>query len=85
MTYKLEDITVTLSLKDLNEIQEYFKLNEDSWKEKETYISYLESALDCFFTGNIPEGANLKQIILAQWGRKRLESIVKKPKLLDKL
>lgn len=43
-----------------------------------------ESLLDAFFTGNVPAGASLNHIILAQWGRKRLDARVKTPALLVK-
>ena len=51
-------------------------------KEHERYIEMLEAKLDCFFTGNIPENANLDMVVLATAGRKRLEEMRKKPKLL---
>jgi len=37
-----------------------------------------EAELQCFWTGNVPENATLSQMILAQWGRKRLEEMKSK-------
>ena len=59
-------------------------------KEYKAYIIELEASieaqqadLNCFWTGNRPEGCSLAQAILAQHGRKRLEEMSKKPKLLS--
>ena len=41
----------------------------------EERIKKLEAELQCFFTGNIPDGATISQHVLAKWGRKRLDEI----------
>lgn len=35
----------------------------------------LQSLVDCFFTGNIPEGASPDHFLIAKYGRKRLEEL----------
>lgn len=44
---------------------------------------YFESCVETFFTGDIPSNASFKHLILATWGRKRLESLKKTPALLQ--
>lgn len=39
----------------------------------EAEATELRSMLDAFFTGNVPDDATLQHVILAQWGRKRLD------------
>jgi len=39
----------------------------------EAALEHATSLLNSFFSGEVPEGANLNHFILAQWGRKRLE------------
>lgn len=51
--------------------------------ELEAHIEQLEAELQCFWTGDVPEHANFSMILLAQWGRKRLAEINKKPKLFQ--
>lgn len=46
------------------------------WKERvlaaEARAEHLQSLVDAFFTGDVPEGGTLEHAILAQWGRKRI-------------
>lgn len=51
--------------------------------DAETRAGYAEACLECFFTGETPDSASLQQIVLAQWGRKRLDSMRKTPALLS--
>jgi hypothetical protein len=51
-------------------------------KSLEDKCSYLESLLNSFWTGHIPNGASLGHMILAKSGRERLEKLRKKPVLL---
>ena len=48
----------------------------------EAEVLELRSMLDAFWTGNCPEQSTLDHLVLAKWGRKRLEEKVKKPALL---
>jgi hypothetical protein len=41
--------------------------------DAEERVAYLESLLETFFTGDVPNGASLNHFVLAKWGRKRLE------------
>jgi hypothetical protein len=50
--------------------------------EAEAKVQYLESLLDSFWTGDVPDGATFNHMILAKWGRKRLEEKAKQPALL---
>ena len=45
--------------------------------EAEARANFAQSLVDAFFTGQAPEGANFDHIIMAQWGRKRLEEKAK--------
>jgi hypothetical protein len=47
-------------------------------------VDWLTSKLESFFTGNVPPGASLEHMLLAQWGRKRLDEKAKQPALLVK-
>lgn len=35
----------------------------------------LQSLVDSFFTGNVPNGAGPDHFVIARWGRKRLEDM----------
>jgi hypothetical protein len=52
--------------------------------EAEARVAYLEACLECFWTGDIPDKASFEQMILASWGRKRLEEKRKTAALLQK-
>lgn len=39
----------------------------------------LQSLVDSFFTGNVPQGAGPEHFVIAKWGRKRLEEMKAKP------
>lgn len=43
---------------------------------------FLQSLIDSFFTGDVPESASLEHLILAKWGRKRIEEQRSQPALL---
>lgn len=45
--------------------------------------NYLRSLCESFDTGNVPQGASLKHLIYAKWGRVRLEDKKKTPALLQ--
>lgn len=45
---------------------------------------YFKSLVESFFTGNVPRRATLNHVIMAKWGRVRLEDKRRKPALLDK-
>ena len=51
--------------------------------EAEAYAQQLESMLNSFWTGDVPSGATLDHMVLAKWGRKRLEEKAKTPALLQ--
>lgn len=44
---------------------------------------FAESVINSFFTGNVPNGASINHVILAKYGRMRLESLKKTPALLQ--
>lgn len=48
----------------------------------EEQVRLLQSMLGSFWTGDIPEQATLDHMVLAKWGRKRLEEKSKQPALL---
>jgi hypothetical protein len=50
--------------------------------QAEAERDHLQSLLDTFFSGDIPESASMQHFILAKWGRKRLEEMRKKPAIL---
>lgn len=51
--------------------------------DAENEVAYLSSLLESFFTGDVPDvGASLTHMLLARWGRKRLEELSKQPALL---
>lgn len=43
---------------------------------------HLQSLVDAFNTGVVPDGANFDHFIMAQWGRKRLEEKVRQRAVL---
>lgn len=51
--------------------------------DAESYAQQLESMLNSFWTGDVPSNATLDHMVLAKWGRKRLEEKVKTPALLQ--
>lgn len=46
--------------------------------ERDHYISLVDS----FFSGELPENPSLRHMLMAQWGRKRLEQMRTTPALL---
>ena len=48
----------------------------------EAEVVQLRSYLDAFWTGDCPDQSTLDHLVLAKWGRKRLEEKAKKPALL---
>lgn len=50
--------------------------------QAEAENNHLKSLLDSFFTGDVPEHASLSHMVLATWGRKRLDELAKQPALL---
>jgi hypothetical protein len=50
--------------------------------QAESERDFYKSLVDAFFTGDVPENADLNHMILAKWGRKRLEQLKKQPALL---
>lgn len=79
----IDTLTVTLSLEDLQEIQDSYReaclLLDKQEEEIEKYKSYLTS----FYTGNIPENGDLIHLVLSKWGRKRLDEMNTTPKILS--
>lgn len=52
--------------------------------QAEAERDYYRSLVESFFSGEVPEVGNSRQhIIIAQWGRKRLEAMRAKPALLQ--
>ena len=51
--------------------------------EAQAAAEYYHSCVQVFFSGNLPEGATMEQLILATHGRKRLEALKKEPALLQ--
>ena len=41
--------------------------------QAESERNYYKSLVDAFFEGKSPQGGNFNHIIMAQWGRKRLD------------
>jgi len=52
--------------------------------EYQAAAEYYSECCNCFWTGNIPEGATMEQVIMASAGRKRLDALSKTPALLTK-
>jgi len=51
--------------------------------EAEAERDYYRSLVETFFSGDVPdEGSSLNHLILAKYGRKRLEALSKQPALL---
>lgn len=51
--------------------------------EAEQERDYYRSLVETFFSGDVPEeGSSLNHLILAKYGRKRLETLAKQPSLL---
>lgn len=50
--------------------------------EAEAENTHLKSLLDSFFSGDVPDSASLTHMVLAKWGRKRLEEMGRTPALL---
>ena len=44
---------------------------------------YYESVYHTFFSGDVPQNASLAHMIIAKYGRQRLEELKKKPALLS--
>ena len=57
---------------------------EDEAEYLQAKVAYLQSKLDSFWTGDVPENATLDHMILAKYGRQRLSEKAKKPALLVK-
>lgn len=51
--------------------------------EHQAAAEYYYNCCNCFWTGNIPEGATMEQVIMASAGRKRLDVLHKEPALLN--
>lgn len=52
-------------------------------RKLEAYIEHLESKLEAFFTGDVPQNATFDHMILAKYGRIRLTEKSKVPALLS--
>jgi len=50
--------------------------------DAEQMAEHYRSLLETFFTGDIPDNATFDHLILAKWGRKRLEDQKSQPSLL---
>lgn len=50
--------------------------------DAEQQAEHYKSLLDTFFTGDIPDNATFDHLIIAKWGRKRLEEQKSQPALL---
>lgn len=48
----------------------------------EAEVEHLKGLLDSFFSGDVPDHASLTHMVLAKWGRRRLEEIGRTPALL---
>lgn len=48
----------------------------------EAQRDFLQSLVDSFFTGDVPDNASLEHLILAKHGRRRLEELKAQPILL---
>lgn len=57
------------------------KLKERVIRAEEA-AEYYKSIVDAFFTGDVPDEATLDHLIVAKWGRKRLEDLKAQPVLL---
>lgn len=53
--------------------------------DAEQKAEHYRSMLETFFTGDVPDNATLDHLILAKWGRKRLEEQKTRPILLEPL
>lgn len=53
-------------------------------RELERQVIVLQSKLDAFFTGDVPQNASLDHMILAKAGRVRLQERAKQAALLTK-
>lgn len=50
--------------------------------EAEEQVRFLSSLLECFWTGDIPMNATPEHMILAKYGRRRIEELNKQPAIL---
>jgi hypothetical protein len=50
--------------------------------DAEARAAYYESCVNAFFTGDVPNNASLEHMVLAKWGRQRLEELKRTPVLL---
>jgi hypothetical protein len=53
--------------------------------DAEQKAEHYRSLLETFFTGDIPDNATFDHLILAAWGRRRLEELSAQPSLLRPL
>lgn len=51
--------------------------------EAEAERDYYRSLVETFETGDIPDQASFQHLVMATWGRKRLEEKKKRPALLQ--
>lgn len=51
-------------------------------RDAEAQNEFMRSLLDTFFTGDVPAQPSLQHLVLARWGRKRLEELKTQPALL---
>jgi hypothetical protein len=51
--------------------------------EAEAQVKFLASLLDSFWTGDVPDNATPDHMILAKYGRRRLQEIKKQPAIFQ--
>lgn len=51
-------------------------------RDAEARCELMQSLLDTFFTGDVPDSPTFDHFVLAKWGRKRLEELRSQPALL---
>jgi hypothetical protein len=51
-------------------------------RDAEAQNEFMRSLLYTFFTGDVPPGPSYQHLILAKWGRKRLDEMRAQPALL---
>lgn len=64
--------------------REFLKQQDAALKAANERIALLESKLESFFTGDVPQHATFDHVILAQYGRKRLAERTRQAALLTK-
>ncbi len=69
---QLQDLTGSINISDYDKPQDVL---ESRLIKLERYLASMEKELRAFWTGNASENASLQEIILAKWGRKRLEAM----------